>query len=405
MTALRIALRYLFSRKSHSAVNVISLISLGGVAVATAVIVCVLSVFNGFTDVAAAKLSSLSPDLRVEAAEGKTIADADSLSRLISGIDGVDIASPTVEEHALAIYGAHQVPVMMKGVTDSYSRLTAIDSLVKEDGIFMTHDERLGNFITLSVGTAIQLEARPGPYNTVKLYVPRRTGRINPANPMASFRGDSLAVSGVFQTEQAEYDTDMVLVPLDVARELLDYSTEASAVEIKTASHRSPGEVAADVRRVLGDGYIVKDRIGQQAQSFHMIAVEKWITFFLLAFVLIIASFNIISTLSMLIIEKQDNMATLRALGATPGMIRRIFIIEGWLIAAVGGVAGIIIGAAACLAQQIGGFIKLGGNHEAMSITVYPVRVEVTDMLAVLLLVILIGWLTSTLTTVRSSAK
>lgn len=372
---------------------------------ATAVIVCVLSVFNGFTDVAAAKLSSLSPDLRVEAASGKTIADADSLARLISSVEGVEIVSPTVEEHALAIYGAHQIPVMMKGVTESYSKLTAIDSLVKEDGIFMTYDEEHGNFTTLSVGTAIQLEARPSPYNIVKLYVPRRTGRINPANPMASFRGDSLAVAGVFQTEQAEYDTDMVLVPLEVARDLLDYSTEASAIEIKTSAHRSPGEVAADVRRVVGDTYLVKDRISQQAQSFHMIAVEKWITFFLLAFVLIIASFNIISTLSMLIIEKRDNMATLRALGATPGMIRGIFIIEGWLIAAVGGIAGIIIGGVACLAQEIGGFIKLGGNHEAMSITVYPVRVEATDMLAVLLLVILIGWLTSTLTTVKSSLK
>ena len=400
MLTLRVALRYLISKKTHSAVNVISLISMIGVAVATIAIVCVLSVFNGFTELAKSKISQLSPDLRIESVSGKVIQSADSLTGILRTLPEVATAAPTIEEHALAIYSGRQKPVMMKGVTEAYDTITSIRSIVKEDGAWMLSDPEYGDFATLSVGVAIDLEAHPGFYRAIDLYVPRRTGRINPANPAASFRTDSLLVGGVFQTEQAEFDTDLILVPLDVTRRMLDYTDEATAIEVRLAPGVSTTKGEKAITEALGDGVTVKDRIHQQEQSFKMISIEKWITFFLLAFILIIASFNVISTLSMLIIEKDDNIRTLYALGASRGTISRIFILEGWLISLFGGILGIVLGVALCLAQEWGGFIKLGGDHAAMTIDVYPVKVAMPDLLAVIALVALVGWLTSTLTAV-----
>lgn len=396
MLTLRIALRYLFSKKTHNAVNIISGISVIGVAVATMAIVCVLSVFNGFTDVAADRLSILSPDLRIESLAGKTIQDADSMCGILNSLSDVEIAAPVIEEHGLAIYNNRQMPVTLKGVTPDYARITLIDSIVKEDGSFMLSDPVLGSFATLSVGAAIELAARPGFIDRMSIYVPRRIGRINTANPMSSFRGDSLLVGGVFQAEQTEFDTDIVIIPLDMARRLLDYTSQATAIEIKTTT--DPDHAKKAVIEAIGPGFVVKNAIEQQEESFKMISVEKWITFFLLAFILIIASFNIISTLSMLIIEKDANIHTLYALGASRNMISRIFVVEGWLISLCGGIAGIILGVILCLAQQWGEFITLGGNHEAMTITAYPVRLEATDLIAVFLLTALIGWITSMVT-------
>ncbi len=398
MFTLRVALRYLFSKKTHNAVNVISTISIIGVAVATMAIVCVLSVFNGFTDLATAKISQLAPDLRVESTEGKTIASPDSLLRVIGAIEGVTAAAPTIEEHALAIYGDRQMPVLMKGVTEAFDTITQLRSTIKEDGTFLLTDSGYGDFATLSVGAAIGLQAHPGVMRALTLNVPRRTGRINPANPAAAFRSDSLLVGGVFQTEQAEFDTDLVLIPLSAARQLLDYELEATAIEIKVSDGADTDRTGHRIAEALGDGFDVKNRVRQQDQSFKMIEVEKWITFFLLAFILIIASFNIISTMSMLIIEKEDNIHTMYAMGAPRKTITRIFILEGWLVSLLGGVSGIMTGVILCLAQQWGGFIKLGGNHEAMSIDVYPVRVEIPDLLAVIVLVALTGLITSALT-------
>lgn len=391
MLSLRIALRYLFSRKTHNAVNVISLISLVGVGVAAMALVVVLSVFNGFSDLAAGRLSVLTPDLRVDPAAGKVIARADSLAALLTRLPGVEAAVPVVEEHALAMYAGRQMPVMMKGVPEAYRLVADLDSIII-DGAALTEVDapELGPVATLSVGAALGLDARPGFVEKVALNVPRRVGRINPAMPARAFRSDSLLVAGVFQAEQAEFDTELLFVPLDVARRLLDYNAgEASAIELRVL----PGTSRRDVERLLPPGLIVSDRMEQQREAFRMISVEKWVTFFLLGFILVIASFNIISTLSMLIIEKQESTATLIALGATRGFVRRIFVAEGWLVTAVGGVAGILAGIILCLAQQWGGFIKLGGNHEAMSITVYPVRVAFPDLLAVMALVAAVGLL------------
>lgn len=403
MVSLRIAIRYLFSKKTHNAVNVISLISLAGVAVATMAIVCVLSVFNGFSDLSAAHLSLLDPDLKITPVEGKSISSVDSLISEIEQIDGVDVAIPTIEEQALAIYGDRQMPVMIKGVPSEYENTTDIKSIVI-DGDFCLTDS-IASYATLSVGAAIGLGATPSFYRYLGIYMPQREGRVNVANPMTAFRSDSLIVAAVYQVAQAEYDTDMVILPLENAARLLDYDDEATAIEVKLKSPVNLSKVATQMQTILGDGFVVKDRLRQQEQSFRMIEIEKWITFLMLAFILIIASFNIISTLSMLVIEKSENIYTLHSLGATSTMISRIFMLEGWLISIVGGIAGIIIGVILTLAQQWGGFIKLSGDPSALSIDHYPVRLDVMDLFVVMGLVIVIGFFTAQITALFTRKK
>lgn len=396
MFSLKIALRYLFSKKTHNVVNVISLISVVGVAIATIAIVCVLSVFNGFEDLAAQSLSKLDPQLKILPVKGKVIANADSLAQAISSVDGVKIALPEIEEQAFAIYRQQQMPVVIKGVDSLCQQLIDIDSTII-DGYFMLKDS-LVSYATLSPGVAVKLNARPGGFNYIGIYAPTRTGRINPSNPMTAFCADSLLVASVFQVNQPEYDNDRIILPIENARALLEYTTEAHSVGVAVNDNADINLVADAIAQKIGVQYVIKDRYAQQEQSFKMISIEKWITFLMLAFILVIASFNIISTLSMLIIEKDDNISTFNALGATPKMITRIFMLEGWLISMSGGVIGIIIGLALCLAQQWGHFIKLNGDPSQLVIDSYPVRVVATDLLIVFILVVAVGFITSQVT-------
>lgn len=404
MVALRIALRYLFSRKRHNAVNVISWISVAGVAVATAAIVCVLSVFNGFSSIAFSRLSAIDPDIRISPAQGKAFANVDSLVQMLEALPQFAAVAPVVEERALAVYAGRQTPVTIKGVPDNYSEVTDLGSTVI-DGEILSRD---GDYpcAALSVGLAVGINAHPGYYDLLCLYVPRREGRVNPANPLAAFRSDTLIVSAVYEVEQTDYDIDRAVVPLSTARRLLDYDDMATSIELKLAPGTGVGDGMAAAAQVVGDAGLVQDRLMQQHESFRMISVEKWLTFLMLSFILVIASFNIISTMSMLIIEKKDNIATLRAMGASPSMISRIFLWEGWLISLLGGMAGIIMGVALCVAQQIGGFIKLGGDPSQLTITEYPVKLELTDILVVTLMVaavgLIIGFVASRFTSVRS---
>lgn len=392
MVSLRIALRYLFSHKSHHAVNIISRISVAGVGVATAAIVCVLSVFNGFSRLASDRLSHIDPELRIEPLAGKSIEGADTLVSLLKASTEVEAVCPVIEERALAIYGGVQQPVRIKGVPEEYGAVSDIGGIVI-DGEFLIHDGDYG-CATLSVGSAISLGAHPGYYTPLEIYVPHRVGRINPAVPMSAFRADTLLVSGVYEVDQSEYDADMVIVPLESARQLLDMPSQASAIEIKLSPGISIRQARKSIEVLAGNDLVVKDRLMQQEESFRMIAVEKWVTFAMLAFILIVASFNVISTMSMLILEKRDNISTLRALGAGPSMIRRIFMLEGWLISLFGGLAGVVIGVVLCLAQQWGGFIKLNGDPSQLSVNVYPVHLEMVDLLAVGVLVSVIGLVT-----------
>lgn len=385
MIAWHIALRYLFSRKSHAVVNVISAISVAGVAVATAAIVIVLSVFNGFSAISEARLSALDPHIKIFPSTGKAWHDADSVAALAFATPGVQIAAPVIEERGLAICGAQQKPVIFKGVPPDYASVVDIEPVII-DGL-MTDSAYDMAATVLSVGVALGLEARPGKASVVDLYAPRRVGRINPANPSASFRSDRVIVAGVTQIDQPEYDNDYMIVPLATARKLLDYDTQASAVEVRVTPDADLPSVAKSLSSKLGPGAKVLTRLQQEADSFRMIQVEKWITFMMLTFILVIASFNIVSTLSLLAIEKRDNMYTLRSMGATRGTVRRIFMWLGVDVSVAGGIIGIILGSMLVLVQQWGHVIKLAGDAEHMSILYYPVRLEASDLLAVIALI------------------
>ena len=389
MLSLRIALRSLFAKKSHSAVNVISLVSMAGVAVAAMAMICVLSVFNGFSHLAQSRLSLVDAPLRLTSARGAVIENADSLVEVLASLPGVGAVCRVVEGQAMAIAGDKQVPVIIHGVPDDYGRVSDIASTLI-DGEIRPSDE-LADYATLSVGLALALDVRPSYNSLVRLLVPRRTGRINPAAPLASFRSDTLVVSGVYETDQQEYDAERLFMPLDRARRLLDYTTQATAIDIAPAEDASEAEVAAAVGRAAGEQYCVADRLEQEETSFRMINVEKWVTFLMLVFILVMASFNILSTMSMLIIEKRRGIALLSAIGATGSMIKRIFLAQGFLVAAVGGMAGLVAGVILVLLQQHFGFIELGGDHSQMSITTYPVRLMAGDVAVVAGIIAVIG--------------
>ncbi len=396
MFSLKVALRYLFSKKSRNAINVISVISVLGVAVATSTIVCVMSVFNGFGKLAESHIASITPQVRVAPAKGKVIENVDSVVRCVAAVDGVELTTVMIEEQALAIYNGMQLPVRMIGVDSLFAAVTGFDATII-DGEYELSDS-LFRYASLSVGVANRLQAHPSFYQYVGLYTPRRVGRINPANPAAAFRGDSLVVSSVFETDALDYDTDCIVLPISSVEQMLDYEGEASSIGVKLAESADEKDVIYALSSVLGPNYVVNNRLRQHADSFRMIEVEKWITFLLLAFILVIASFNVISTLSMIVVEKDANIHTMKALGASRKQISRIFFIEGWIISAAGGVIGVAVGIVLCLLQENYGLLKLSGDASMMTVNAYPVVVKAVDIVAILLLTVVIGWVTSYVT-------
>ena len=393
---LKIACRYLVSKKGHQAVNIISIVAVGGVVVATAALICVLSVFNGFRGLIMGKLAMLDPQIAITATLGKTINDADSVIEVVSALPGVERAVPVIEDQALAIYAQLQMPVRLKGVPDDYNTMNLMDSVIV-DGSWKLRDQ-VSRYAVAGAGPAVRLMVRPDFLGMVRLYAPQRQGRVNIANPMGAFRQDSLFVSGIFQLQQNSYDADLIYVPLEMARELFDYETEATQVEVKLAPGANEQGAMSAISQALGNSYQVKNRLMQQREAYRLVNIEKWMAFLLLAFILVIATFNVISTLSLLIIEKDDSIATLRALGANDRQISRIFVLQGWLITLVGAMTGVVIGLLLCLGQQRFGWLRLSGDPANMIINAYPVEVQWTDVLITFALVAAVGLLTSMVT-------
>ena len=393
---LKIAWRYLVSKKGHQAVNIISIVAVCGVVVATAALICVLSVFNGFRGLIMGKLAMLDPQVAITATMGKTINDADSVIDVVNNIPGVERAVPVILDQALAIYAQYQMPIRLKGVPDNYNTLNDIDSVIV-DGEWKLRDQ-VSRYIVVGAGPAVRLMVRPESLGMVYLYAPQRQGHVNIANPMGAFRQDSLFVSGIFQLQQNSYDADLIYVPLDVAQELFDYETEATQIEVKLDSGANEQQVMHAIGKLLGSSYQVQNRLMQQREAYRLVNIEKWMAFLLLAFILVIATFNVISTLSLLIIEKDDSIATLRALGANDRQISRIFVLQGWLITLAGAITGVDIGLILCLCQQQFGWLRLSGDPANMIINAYPVEVQWTDVIITLALVAAVGLLTSMVT-------
>lgn len=386
MLAFRVALRYLFSRKSHGAVNVISAISVVGVAVATAAMIIVLSVFNGFSELSVSKLSKFDPPVLVVPTQGKVFAGADSIAATLEALPEVGAARAELTEQAFAVAQGSQMAVTLKGVDSLFVERMELRRITIDGTPLVGHLTEGLCAGMLSTGAAMGLQTTPKSPWTVKLYEPRRSGRYNPANPTRAFRTDSIAAMGVLRVEQEEYDRDMVLVPLDMARKLLEYNAgEASGIAVWPAQGVTGDEVYDAVAEALRGhtGLKVLDRMGQQPDIFRMISVEKWITFVMLAFILIIASFNIVSTLSMMVLEKRPNMGVLRAMGGTQGFVSRIFANQGWLVTLAGGAVGLLLGALLVAGQARYGWLKLQGDPSLLSVQVYPVALEWGDVVTV----------------------
>ena len=395
MLSLRIALRYLLSRKSHGAVNVISAVSMAGVAVTAAAMIVVLSVFNGFTQLVEKKTSSFNPPLLVVPAEGKTISDADSLAAALQTLPEVSVASPLIDEQAFAVAPTGQMPVHIRALAPAAMEASGLHRILV-DGALDTAGA------TISVGVAMQLNLRPAGTafpegatctSDFEIFEPVRTGRVNPANPSAAFSGDSLRVTGVYQV-----DRDMLVMPLSQARKLLMYTTEATGIAIylthggATPSADALAEARSAVETRLPAGNLLLDRLQQESEAYRMIAVEKWITFLMLLFIMAVASFNIVSTLSLLVVEKRQNMGVMTAMGAPPRLISSIFANQGWLITIAGGLAGILLGSLLTLGQQHFGWVRLASDNPAlMAVDTYPVALTLPDVLVSLVSVAVIS--------------
>lgn len=394
----RIAGRYLRSRKSHSAVGAIATVSIIGMAVATAAIVCVLSVFNGFKSVIGERLDTLAPDVLVEPAAGKVFTHADSIAAMVGRIKGVAVATPTVADNALIIASGREMPVFLVGVDpDAYARVTSIRQLIdpKEGKYLKAGIEHGIPESTISIGVASQMSSFPEDH--LLLFTPRREGKVNMANPAASFITDSLYVSGVYRAMQNDYDENRIIVDLATARRMFQYTDQASTLHVAAARGTDPAELGRRIQKALGPDFTVKDRLRQQEMNFRMIEIEKWVSFLLLGFILIIASFNIISTLSMLVLEKEQTLSTLAAMGMSRRRIGSVFAWESFLVTAIGGLSGILLGLVLCLLQQHFGFIRIGDGTQTI-MSAYPVVVKASDLLLCMVPLLAIGAVSALIT-------
>lgn len=391
-TSLFIARRYLFSKKSTNVINVISGISVVGVMVATMALVVVLSVFNGFSDLVATFFTAFDPQLEVVPATGKTVAADNPVMVEIKNMDEVEMTTECVQDQALAIYNDHQAMVNIKGVEDNFEQLTHINSLLYGDGTFNLHAADLQYGIPgIRLAQIMGMPARFGGY--MHIYAPKRNGQLDITNPMDGFVTDSLMSPGVvFCVQQGKYDRNYILTSISFARMLFQCDGELSSLEIKLKPGTDMEAAKQKIQAVAGSQFRVLDRYEQQEDTFNIMKIEKFMAYIFLTFILVIACFNIIGSLSMLIIDKRQDAETLRSLGARDSLIKRIFIFEGWLISIIGAVLGVGLGLALCLAQQQWGIVSLGESSGSFVVDAYPVSVHYSDVLAVFITVIVVGF-------------
>ncbi len=399
--SLHIAWRYLFAKKSHNAINIVSAVSATGVCVVTAALVCVLSVLNGFGGLVEDMFSAFDPDLRITPAEGKHFRTDTEAFQKLRQMPEVAVYSETVEEMALIQFSDKQVPALLKGVDDNFTQLTHIDSILL-DGSFAVCDyfddgtgvlSRAFERCVLGRGLAAQLGIGAHFVHGIRIYAPKRTGRVNMMRPDQSFNRSATFISGVFAVNQTKYDDSYMLISLPHARELFEYAdNEATAVELRlTPPSGGRGAVERRIQALLGEGFKVQNRYEQQEDFFRIMEVEKLLTALLLIFILLIASFNVVGSLSMLMIDKKQDALILRNIGATDKQIRNIFLYEGWLISALGAGIGLALGLTVCLLQQHFGFLQLGNGVDYI-ISAYPVQVQALDIFFVAVIVLALGF-------------
>lgn len=390
---LFVARRYLFSKKSTNAINVISIISMIGVAVATMALVIVMSVFNGFHDLVASFLTNFDPQLEVVPTEGKSANANDPLLTKVKQLHQVDVATENVEDMAMAMYGDKLTMVTIKGVDDNFDKLTHIKEILYGDGEYELHAGNLEyGIIGIRLAQTLDVGATWNGY--LKIYAPKRSGQLDMSNPASGFAVDSLLSPGVvFSVNQARYDKGHILTSIEFARNLFDMKGRISSLELRLQENSNLKEVKKEIQAIVGSRYKVLDRFEQQADTFKIMQIEKIIAYFFLTFILVVACFNIIGSLSMLMIDKKNDVVTLRNIGASDKQITKIFLFEGRMISVIGALIGILLGLLLCWLQQTFGFVSLGQRSGDFVVNAYPVSVHYLDILLIFITVIVVGWM------------
>lgn len=387
-----IARRYLFSKKSHHAINIISAISACGIALATMAMVCTMSVFNGFQDLVATLFTAIDPQLKVMPAKGKTIASDHPKLQELKAYPGIGLYAETLEDHALAIRNDRQAMVTIKGVTDNIGQMADISNMLYGEGDFILHADVL-EYGIVGIQLAVRLGLGASFDEPLQIYAPKKGERINVSNPATGFTQDELYSPGVlFNVRQARYDANYILTSLAFAQRLFSDQGRISAIEIKLKPGTDIYQAQREIKKLLGEDFEVKDRYEQQEDVFRIMKIEKLIAYLFLTFILLVACFNIIGSISMLIIDKKEDVRTLRNLGATNGQITRIFLFEGRLISGIGALAGIAIGLLACYLQQEYGFISMGSSAGNFIVDAYPVSIHSWDVVIVFFTVLLVSY-------------
>ena len=366
-----------------------------GVALATLALVCTLSVFNGFQDLVTTMFTAFDPEIKITAANGKVFDAQDERIQLLKELPEIEVFSESLEDNAMVQYKGRQTMVVSKGIEDNFNQLTAIDSILYGRGDWILQDEVVdyaipGIELVSVLGTGIRF------LDPLEVYAPKRGVKINVANPSTSFESSYLHSSGlVFAVNQQKYDASYILTSLSFARDLFQYKTEVSSIELRLVANADLKKVKNEIRRILGNDFLVLDRYEQQADTYRIMEVEKLISYVFLSFILLIACFNVIGSLSMLIIDKRNDVVTLRNLGADDQLISRVFLFEGYMITFFGALIGVGLGLLLCFIQQEFGLISLGSGSSAGAFVVdaYPVSVYATDVILVLITVLVTGFL------------
>lgn len=387
---LFIALRYLFSKKKQNIINIISGISVAGIIVGTMALVIVLSVFNGFNGLIETFFSNFDPDLKITASRGKMFSPSENRFEEIQNLLGVLHYAEVIEETALLKYGDQQYPAIVKGVPPNYSDYTSIDTLII-DGIFMLQDDGI-DYAVVGQGVAYNLGLGLSFVDPIRIFVPKK-GHQASLNPAQSLNFDYIFPAGVFSLLE-EIDSKYLIVPYHFASRLFESENRISAVELGIDPGVNSKKLQKEIQGILGDSFHVKNKYQQHDMIFRTIKSEKWASYFILVFILIVASFNMLGSLSMLIIDKKEDLFILRSMGADSKLIRKIFLFEGWLISFFGALIGALLGIFICWLQIRFELVTLPGTGSFV-ITAYPVKIVLSDIFLILGIVLGIGFIAS----------
>lgn len=390
---LKIAWRYLFAKKQFNAIHIITAISSAAVGVVTAAMICVLSVMNGFGTMVEQMFSQFDPDLRITSQIGKSFSLNQEKKEQLLSLPCVDVLSECIQETALIEFNDKQMPVQLMGVDSAFARLTNIENTIT-DGYYEVYDGAFDRTV-LGVGLAWKLGIGAHFVQGIQVYAPKRDGKVNMLRPDMNFNRETCFIAGTFAINQQKYDENLMLVDIDFTKRLLEYKeNEITALLLSVPDGYTIKKAKREISSVLGDGFFIQDRYEQQEDFFRILRIEKLLTTLLLIFILLLASFNGIGSLSMLIIDKQQDIHTLSHLGASNEMIRRIFILEGWFVNLLGAIAGLVLGLGVCLLQEHFGLLKLG-NGEEYVISAYPVTVQSWDIVVVIIMVLALSVLSA----------